>query len=524
MIEIFKKILCFIITINILAIPFSVFADNYTTYSIFSKPGALRNYFEGTQYEAITNGDVNDEYVVPSNGSATPPSIYFDEPVKMVASFLLRPSTFNNNAVGFYLNGVLQGYNFGSINTSENNINANNRYFILNEPVFIDEIRFRTTSSVYRIYEFDIIIETVYPQLVYFMPSNGSTGVSVYDNVTAVFDRQVKTLTPVLKDDENNIVPVTVTGLNTTTVRINPSGLLNYNKTYTLTLDNVTSLDNYIAPSTYTMSFTTMSDTEPIKLINVIPPHNSTNINPDITSCILEFNKPNINLDTVNSNNVYLTDSNDNIIPSTINHFIDDSKFIIDLAIPLLNYETDYYINVKDIIDTNNNPLETTYKIRFKTADDPNVFKILSYRPVNNSVVSLNRKIEIVFSHPLQLDGLSYVFKEKGGENVSSVPQIIGSALYITSTLEYGKEYVFELETIQNTEGQILNNPITINFRTMNSTNNNFLNSLLGLMMDLFENVKHYGMIIVICAVILGVIFVVAWWLWKKLKKWLIKS
>jgi len=162
--------------------------------------------------------------------------------------------------------------------------------------------------------------------------------------------------------------------------------------------------------------------------------------------------------------------------------------------------------------------------MRFKTTNDPTVFKLVSYRPVNNSVVSLNRKIEVVFSQPISIDDLHYTLKDNDGNIIGNVPNIMGSALHITATLEYGKTYYFEIQSIKSTTGQVLESPLSITFRTMNNTNNNFLNTLIGSMMDLFETVKHYGMIIVISAVSVGVIFVVALWLWKKLRKWLVKS
>lgn len=521
------KYLVFVLILNLIIPNFIVSANTDVNINYLSNPGYFRNYYNGTDKQAWTDGDFTTGF--PTGFTKTTEALSFKFPVCTVTHIRFWSLSFNTSRakIQFYNNGVLVRDLPHDGNGTQDNFQPGLNYLAVNvnngvvNGALCDEIR---VTNINVVYEFDFLYSVDYPVLQYFMPSDGSTNISIYETISAIFNLPVSSLTYEFKDETGKVISTTTQGYNTTTIRVNPLQLLNYDTSYTLSISDVKGENGILNSKIYTTTFRTQQDNTPVRLINVIPPDGSKDISPDIGQCILEFDKPNINLDTVNSDNIYITDSSENLIESNISYHVDGSRFVTVLSVPKLNYETDYYINVKGISDTLGNPLETTYSMRFKTTNDPTVFKLVSYRPVNNSVVSLNRKIEVVFSQPISIDDLHYTLKDNDGNIIGNVPNIMGSALHITATLEYGKTYYFEIQSIKSTTGQVLESPLSITFRTMNNTNNNFLNTLIGSMMDLFETVKHYGMIIVISAVSVGVIFVVALWLWKKLRKWLVKS
>ena len=155
------------------------------------------------------------------------------------------------------------------------------------------------------------------PSVIAQSPTPGATSALLNSTVTAVFseDVQASTLSFVLTDPSNNVIPATISyDAATRLLTLVPSSPLAYLTTYTVTLSGVQDLSGD-SLGTMSWSFTTVRDTTPPTVVTDTPAADATTVALD-SVVTATFSKP-VQQATIS---FVLTDSSDNTIPAMLTY------------------------------------------------------------------------------------------------------------------------------------------------------------------------------------------------------------
>lgn len=134
----------------------------------------------------------------------------------------------------------------------------------------------------------------------------------------------------------------------------------------------------------------------------------------------------------------------------------------------------------------------------------------------------LKNSISLEFSSPVK--DLSVHLLDEAGQEVATQVAISGSSatVHITdAAFQSGQPYTFKLLGATAEDGGKLENPISHSFKEMISSGNQGFDMVFMGILSMFSESKTQGLIIVILAVFVGLIFVLGRWLWAMSKFWL---
>ncbi len=207
---------------------------------------------------------------------------------------------------------------------------------------------------------------------------------------------------------------------------------------------------------------------------------------------------------TVNLSDIEFTDSNGNSIEFI--HSINNKELTITPTSSL--QEGVYKINLKKV--TSNNDEELTATLNFIVKSN---FYVV-YKDFYSFLTLDLEDINIEFNKSFSVTHLSL-------DSVSLQGTIQDNVLKISlPTLTADTDYNLNL-TVRSVDNEEL--VLTFPLTTRSLTGNPFLDRILGPILNMLENAKKNGVVIVITAISTGIVFVVAMWLWKKAKQWLKK-
>lgn len=414
----------------------------------------------------------------------------------------------------------------GVIHTSEFNItvvheNSVYKYYITridgqNLAAGAYYVEYKLVNIVQFPIEFNVSgVDTVPPGVTSVIPANGRTDVALNESIQVTFSENV------INADGNHIsISPEVSGSysysNNKVTFNHVTNTFSYDTLYTVTLSGISDSSGNIM-SDYSYSFRTVKDTSPLQVLNIIPPPGASDVNVD-TNVKIQFSKNNLDTSTFS---LITVSSNDVNVP--VNKTYVNDTITINFVQPL-EYSKFYILHIEGVKDLIGNGMLSPIDCSFTTMSDNTPLKVTSYKPPTGQFISLSDKIIIDFNKNINSNTVDYsLFDDKGVEYNCS-KSVVGNQLILTPlSLKAGEGYKFTLNTVSDMDGNALSNPLIINFSTINATGNNYIDDIVSKNFAIFSGLKDKGLLIIIAALVVGVLFFGARWLWKKLKYWIMK-
>jgi alpha-tubulin suppressor-like RCC1 family protein len=308
------------------------------------------------------------------------------------------------------------------------------------------------------------------------VPTN-NTQIEKNANIEIYFDDILKndlnlTNSVLLMDSSGNVIKTSKT-ISNTKIIIDPIEELKLNTNYSVYLSSgLTNIYDGTLPEDYRFYFNIKDNLAPI-ISNIYPLDNSIDIENDIVLKVTY--DENIDVESVNNDNVYLLDNLGNKIDISISVAYNTIQI---KPINLLNSNTSYILNIKRYIkDINGNYTNESYSSKFEVSDSLKPI-ILETNIDNNTSIDKNSSIDIKFSEPLNTDNLSDKFYLRDATNLVLIPISINYSsidnkvtLSPLSDLLSLNTYLLEISDKNiDTSGNKLENTIYYNFTTNDTT------------------------------------------------------
>lgn len=474
--------------------PLTAYADDDYSGWFDGKP-APSNFYTSSPYSASNFNKSIDNNIGTSNGFYEPHNIVFSTPV--VANLIKVYANMNNPIIVKYSDGTVQSCMMG-LSVHEIVLDSTKTVKSINIP------------KGWTISEFDLVVISDF-YITSVIPSNGRVDVALDDTIKIYFNKSIDSVGKIiLRDSKGNIVSGAYSSSNNV-CEFFPKSTFIYGETYTIeVVDFIDSLGN-VSPS-FISSFTTVKDTIPISVIDIKPPPDSVDV-PIDTKIAITFNKKNIDINSFDD--VYIKDV------LTTKQLLNGVLYLT-IKEPL-EYQKDYYIHIDKVRDVEGNTMESPIDVKFSTVKDTTGLVLKSYKPPGG-IYPLDTEIEFNFNKNVDSRTLKYSIVDGDGNNVSCDVNVVGTKIVFRPILLNSKKYTFVFSEIQDFNSNTYNKPVTINFETMSSSGQKDLDNITSSGLELISFVKEHGLLIVLAAILLGLIFVSSRWLWKKFKVWLASS
>jgi len=254
-------------------------------------------------------------------------------------------------------------------------------------------------------------------------PSN-NTKIEKNSNIEIYFDDILKndlnlSKSVFLMDGLGNIIKSTKT-IDRDKIILNPVEDLELNTHYSVFVskDLVNIFDGNMT-NDYKFYFNILDETAPV-ISNIYPDNSSENISNNILP-IITYNE-NIDITSVNEDNVYIIDSLGNKVSITIS--VDNNKILLKPNSSLLS-NSSYIINVKRYIkDKNGNFTNESFTSKFTTSDI--LLPYIEEINIGNGVsINKNESIYIKFNEPMNSENINENFYLRDATNLSLIPMSI---------------------------------------------------------------------------------------------------
>lgn len=380
-------------------------------------------------------------------------------------------------------------------------------FITLDSTKYLKSIKIENYVTVY---ELDLIKASDF-YLNSISPSNGSVDNVLDTTIRCTFNKSIAQSGDIKVTDLNgNIVNGSITVVNSY-AEFKPTTDLLYDTIYNVEVTGFKDSENN-AVMKYVSSFKTVKDTRPILVKNIKPPPDSINV-PIDTNVEIEFNKTNIDLNTLGNIRI------DGVLTET-SYF--NGKVTLTIK-QVLEFNNQYNIHIEGVKDTLGNGMVSPIDVKFTTVNDTSPLNLLSYKPPSG-VYPLDMLFEFFFNKNINPSELQYTLKDSQGNNISCSMSVVGSKVTFFPTLQSSKTYTFTLISAKDMNGNVYDNPIIINFQTMKSSGQKDFDNITSTNLKLFSDVKDNGFDMVKIAIVVGILFIGALWLWRKTKYWSKKS
>lgn len=472
----------------------NVYADTYT--------GDFKGWFDSNKSYSVSGQSAKFSSLIDNNLDSSclftfTTTVTFTKPLYF-ESLMIKSSSSSSSDVEV---------TYTDMSVSKLYFNDGSHIFALDTTKQVKSVSFKNYSTFY---EFDMIAVTNF-YLNAFSPSNGRVDVSLDDTLRCVFNNDIATVGKIVLSDSNgNLVngKLVHSGSACEFIPLEP---LRYGTKYDVSIYGFVDGDGS-EMKVFNSSFTTIKDTIPISVIDIKPPPDSVDVPVD-TNIEIKFNKKNI--DTSSFDDVYI----DGV--KTTKQFINGILFLT-IREPL-EYEKEYFIHIDGVKDTLGNGMTSPVDVKFSTMRDTTGLVLKSYKPPSG-IYPLNTQLEFNFNKNVDSRTLKYTIVDGDGNDVSCSVNVVGTKVTFSPILLNSKKYTFTFLEIKDFNENVYNSPITINFETMTSSGQKDFDGITSGILEFIGFIKEHGLIIVLAAILLGIIFIISRWLWKKLKIWLATS
>lgn len=244
---------------------------------------------------------------------------------------------------------------------------------------------------------------------------------------------------------------------------------------------------------------------------NPVEPFNllSSKYNSTSNDAIYEFSK-NI---LINKEDIKILDNDNNSIDFT--YEVIGKKLTI---IPTLEKQGTYKIKLLSVFDEDNQNLNNISDLVFDYKDN---IKILS-RNFQKFISHDLENLILIFDRDIQSADLILLDKDS---NTILETDIIITGKKLIIDYDFFKEdtnYLLQISQVLANDSTKINN-IEFEFRSLKTTGNSGIDTILAEFLNIFIEAKNTGIKIVILAIGIGIIFIISIWLWNKSKRWLKK-
>lgn len=490
-----KKLFCiFLFSLSILFTK-SVYADTYN--------GDFKGFFDYNQNYSVTGNVGGFQKLIDNNLDTqqlftSTTSVVFTKPIYF-ESMMIKTG---NSSSSLYIDVT-----YTDMTVSKIDFEVGSHIFYLDTTKYVKSISFKNYSYFC---EFELVAVTNF-YLNAFSPSNGRVDVSLDDKLSGVFNEEISKVGKViLTDNLGNVIDGKVS-FSGSSFDFVPSKKFSYGSKYNVNISGFVG-ESGDEMKEFTSSFTTVRDTIPISVIDIKPPPDSADV-PIDTKIEIKFNKENIDVKTFDD--VYI----DGV--ETVKLF---SNGILYLTIKeSLDYNKEYFIHIDGVCDTLGNTMQSPVDVKFTTMKDTTGLVLKSYKPPGG-IYPLDTKIEFNFNKNIDSRTLKYSLIDGDGNVVSCSVNTVGTKVIFTPILVSSKKYTFVFSEIKDFNGNVYSTPITIKFETMRGSGDKDFDTITSDFLNVVSWIKEHGLIIVLGAILLGLIFITSKWLWKKLKIWLAAS
>jgi hypothetical protein len=283
------------------------------------------------------------------------------------------------------------------------------------------------------------------PSLISSLPPNGSTDISIDEDIVVTFDENIFdgiNYDNILLKKGEDIVD-TIVSTEDKKLIINPASDLEYNSAYTLVIpeNSLGDVKGNDLSTRIDISFTTIMDT--LKIMTSYPEDNQDYFNPKD-----EFNIVfNTTITSSAIDSILFTKKVVGNPDEAVDRIITISGNTMTISHGALEYEMDYGILIpkEALLGDGVKNLESDIEILFKTEGLPNIepIKIVSKNIDNNKFdVEIDSNIEFVFDKSIYTTvSASSILLKSGDENIDITKTIQGNKLIIDGDLDYFKKY-----------------------------------------------------------------------------------
>lgn len=352
-------------------------------------------------------------------------------------------------------------------------------------------------------------------QIIGISPSSSSIDNALNSNIIATFSNNLKTVGSIsLKNHFTNEDVSFSSSISTNQIIIRPLTPLDYYTQYDVSINSFVDVDGGVQSTAFNSSFTTLHDTTKPEVLTIKPPPDSVDV-PINQVVEISFSK---NIDTNSLSKVYVALNGVNqSITKTVNGSILDLTF----NQPLDNNQT-YNLHIEGVADTLGNIMNNSIDVKFTTIK-AGALTLVSYKPPSG-IVPLNQDIELTFSGNVDPSSISYSLVDDNNNTVSSTVKVIGAKVTVVPVLQAGHQYTFSNLKASSIGGDIQSFPLSITLNVMVSTGDSNLDNIVSKNVSMFGDLHDSGLNIILLAIGVGILFVGAIWLWRKLKLWLASS
>lgn len=148
----------------------------------------------------------------------------------------------------------------------------------------------------------------------------------------------------------------------------------------------------------------------------------------------------------------------------------------------------------------------------------------LIHKNFGNYISSDLRNLILTFDRNIQSAGIT--LRNNTDDSVIESQLIInGEKLIIDyESFTENTSYTLTIDNLNALDGNTLRNPLVFNFRTVKTTGNGGIDTIISEFLNIFTEAQNRGIKIVVLAIGIGIIFILSRWLWHKTKLWLKKS
>ncbi|WP_313343617.1 hypothetical protein [Sedimentibacter sp.] len=304
------------------------------------------------------------------------------------------------------------------------------------------------------------------------------------------------------KDNKNNDIPFNFSIVGKDLI-IKPKNIL-LTGDYSTTLLSVTAYDDYFGyQQLENLNFTFTID-EPLKLIEY------------------KYNAFDSKLECIFNNKIIANISDISIVnKSGDNQLLDyqvlDNKIVFNTS----NYLSgDYTLKINKVTNYNDSEdiLSDLADYKFNISG----IKLI-YKNFGNFISSSLQNLILTFDR--KIESANIILKNETDDLIVNTNLIISNDKFIIDydPFKPGTSYTLTIESLNAVDGNVIESPMIFEFKTIKSTGDVGTDIIISEFLNIFTEAQNRGIKIVILAILLGIIFIIAKWLWNKTKMWLKK-
>lgn len=132
----------------------------------------------------------------------------------------------------------------------------------------------------------------------------------------------------------------------------------------------------------------------------------------------------------------------------------------------------------------------------------------------------------LILSFDRNISSAKIILKNNTDNSVISTDLIINNEKLIIDYDPFKEDtgYTLIIESLNAQDGSNLDKPLVFDFKTVKTTGNVGIDIIVSEFLNVFTVAQNRGILIVVLAIGIGVIFIISKWLWNKTKFWLKKS